>query len=168
MSGTWSMGSRRCPWRWVWRPSWCWSGSSSAQTTTPSWAACIYFWTRLWFYLYFWKITQFERLLLCVPEVDLSHGPRIESVQEVVVRSFWKNLVHLYIRGRWASSNFYKRGWHLVSPMYDKTGRSDLVSPLDDQALNGNLQLAVHLPTITLSHLLCSKSFFWIFDVLGI
>ena len=34
------------------------------------------------------KITQFERLLLCVPEVDLSHGPRIESVQEVVVRSF--------------------------------------------------------------------------------
>ena len=34
------------------------------------------------------KITQFQRLLLCVPEVDLSHGPRIESVQEVVVRSF--------------------------------------------------------------------------------
>ena len=34
------------------------------------------------------KIMQFERLLLCVPEVDLSHGPRIESVQEVVVRSF--------------------------------------------------------------------------------
>ena len=54
MSRTWSMGSRRCPWRWVWRPSWCWSGSSSAQTTTPSWAACIYFWTRLWFYLYLW------------------------------------------------------------------------------------------------------------------
>ena len=104
------------------------------------------------------KIMQSKDFYFAFQKLISVMGPGLSPFK----RSSWdpfERTSSTWMCGRWASSNFYKRGWDLVSPMYDKTGRSDLVSPLDDQALNGNLQLAVHLPTITLSHLWCSKSF---------